>query len=160
MSLGGAGNVYASFRTMEGNPHGTAHVRAGASGGWLGFLNSAVRDPLFFLLHCNVDRLWGKWQWTYNRYDVTSTSSYAPLGSNPGSGPIPIGHYLMDTMWPWNQVTTPPRPASAPGGAAPQTVGRVGFPQTQPRPFDVIDCESSTRNSSALGFGYDDVPFK
>lgn len=159
LSLGGVGNLYASFRTMEGNPHGTAHVRAGATG-WIGSVPTAVRDPLFFLLHGNVDRLWAKWQWTYDRYDVTSSASYAPLGSHPGAGPIPIGHYLMDSMWPWNQVTTPPRPTTAPGGAFPQTVGRVGFPPLQPRPLDTIDYESNTGNSSALGFGYDDVPFK
>jgi len=119
LSLGGAGNVYAGFRAMEGNPHGTAHVRAGALGGWLGSVPTAVRDPVFFLLHGNVDRLWAKWQWAYGRYDVTSGASYEPLGSHPGSGSTPIGHYLMDTMWPWNQVTTPPRPSTAPGGAFP-----------------------------------------
>jgi tyrosinase len=160
LSLGGAGNLYASFRAMEGNPHGTAHVTAGALGSWLGSVPTAVRDPLFFLLHCNVDRLWAKWQWTYNRYDVTSSASYDPLGSFPGSGFPSVGQYLMDTMWPWNQVTTPPRPSTAPGGAFPQTVGRVGFPPSQPRPSHMIDYESNTGNSSALGFGYDDVPFK
>src|SRR6266850_5846867 len=34
LSLGGVGNLYASFRIMEGNPHGTAHVTAGALGSW------------------------------------------------------------------------------------------------------------------------------
>ncbi len=165
LSLGGPTNLYTSFRSMEGNPHGTAHVNAGGSacgtaGGWMSSVPTAVRDPLFFLLHSNVDRLWAKWQWTFNRYDVTASSSYEPLGSYPGSGSIRIGHYLMDTMWPWNQVTGSPRPSSAPGGAFPQTVSRVGFPPSQPRPFDMIDYESNGAYSSALGFGYDDVPFK
>jgi tyrosinase len=158
LSLGGVGNVYASFRSMEGNPHGMAHVRTAP--GWIGSVPTAVRDPLFFLLHCNVDRLWAKWQWSYNRYDVTNSTSYTPLGSYPGSGFPGPGQYLMDTMWPWNQNTTPPRPPSAPDGAFPQTVAHVAFPPAQPRPFDTIDYESNTGNSSALGFAYDDVPFK
>ncbi len=159
LSLGGVGNLFANFRGMEGNPHGTAHVMTGGFG-WLGAVPTAVRDPLFFFLHCNVDRLWAKWQWSYNRYNVTSTASYTPLGSYPGSGSPGPGQYLMDTMWPWNQITTPPHPPTAPGGPFPQTVGRAGFPPAQPRPFDTVDYESNTGNSSGLGFAYDDVPFK
>jgi len=50
----GLGNQFAVFRGMQGNPHGTAHTR------WSGSISSigtAAKDPLFFLLHCNVDRL-------------------------------------------------------------------------------------------------------
>ena len=48
-------------------------VRLGVSltsfGGSISSIGSAARDPLFFLLHCNVDRLWAKWQWLNQRYD-------------------------------------------------------------------------------------------
>ena len=53
------GTQYPGFRTMEGNPHGSAHTSFGGS---ISSIGTAAKDPLFFLLHCNVDRLWAKWQ--------------------------------------------------------------------------------------------------
>jgi tyrosinase len=52
----GLGTAFADFTTMEGNPHGTAHVSSFS--GAITSIPTAARDPLFFLLHCNVDRLW------------------------------------------------------------------------------------------------------
>ena len=58
----GARTAYA--RSADGRqPARHAHTR------WNGFLRSigtAAKDPLFFLLHCNVDRLWAKCEteWT------------------------------------------------------------------------------------------------
>lgn len=44
--------------TLEGTPHGTVH---GAVGGNMGNFAGAGRDPIFWLHHCNIDRLWEKW---------------------------------------------------------------------------------------------------
>ena len=79
----------------------------------LGFIRSiptAARDPLFFLLHANVDRLWAKWQWMHRRTSPAEPRAFAPASPNR------IGHRLADTMWPWNGVTGAPRPPTAPGG--------------------------------------------
>ena len=59
------GTQYPAFRTMEGNPHGSAHTSFGGSIS----RSRPPRDPLFFLLHCNVDRLWAKWQRQNGRFD-------------------------------------------------------------------------------------------
>ena len=167
LNLGGTGNLYANFRSMEGNPHNPAHSTAFGSG-WIRSLSTAVRDPIFFLLHGNVDRLWAKWQWAYNRYDPSLVASYSPQGAySPGN--IRMGHYLEDTMWPWNGLTGDPgtptdpndnRPLAAPGGPFPLTVSRFLSPPPMPRPFDTLHYESTTLNPSGLGFAYDDVPFK
>ncbi|MBA4065150.1 MAG: hypothetical protein C0501_15830 [Isosphaera sp.] len=45
-------------RLLEGNPHGTVH---GAVGGDMGSVPTAARDPVFWLHHGNVDRLWDVW---------------------------------------------------------------------------------------------------
>jgi len=37
---------------------------------------TSPNDPLFFLNHCNVDRLWANWQAT------ASTPDYAPQGTS------------------------------------------------------------------------------
>lgn len=164
LALGGPGQVFSAFRGMEGNPHGDAHVRAGTNNsgfGWIASITTAVRDPLFFMLHANVDRLWAKWQWINNRFNTASTSTYSPLGSFPSSGAVaPIGSYIQDTMWPWNGVTGSPRPASAPGGPFPASTLYPNSPPAQPRPLNEINYRTNPPGSFAgMGFSYDDVPF-
>jgi tyrosinase len=143
------------YRPLEGNPHGEAHVEA-AGGGFLGSLDSAVRDPLFFLLHANVDRLWAKWQWMNGLFDNT-VFSYHPQGASP-SGASWMGHSLEDTMWPWNGITGFPRPATAPGGPFPFS-SRYPAPPVDPRPRSSLDYIGRRSPEADLGYCYDDVPF-
>jgi tyrosinase len=143
------GNQYPAFRTMEGNPHGFAHT---SFDGFIFNPATAPKDPLFFLLHCNVDRLWAKWQRQLGRFDPAVAASY---DSNPTNRP---GHNLPDTMWPWNGVTGGTRPPTAPGGAM-ATSPCVNAPGSQPRVQDCLDYQGSINAVSRLGFDYDDVPF-
>lgn len=143
------GSQYASFRILEGNPHGTAHTSFGGS---ISSIGTAARDPLFFLLHCNVDRLWARWQRQFGRFDPNQAASY---DSNPGN---PIGHNLPDTMWPWNGITGGSRPPTAPGGAMASSLC-VSAPGPQPRVRDGLDFQGSVQAVARLGFDYDDVPF-
>ena len=162
LALGLPGQIYGNFRVMEGNPHGPAHTRAGGTSNWLSSIPTAVRDPLFFLLHANVDRLWAVWQFTNNRYDTTTTAVYAPLGTFSSGTPGP-GAFLEDTMWPWNGVTSatdPTRPSTAPGGAFPASAVYINSPPAKPRPLDAINYRTNASSSSGMGFAYDDVPFR
>ena len=43
---------------FEGTPHGSVHVSVG---GWMASVPTAAPDPIFWLHHCNVDRLWERW---------------------------------------------------------------------------------------------------
>lgn len=43
---------------LEGNPHGTVHDDIG---GDMGSIDTSAIDPIFWLHHCNVDRLWNVW---------------------------------------------------------------------------------------------------
>lgn len=162
---------FESFRAMEGSPHGSAHVWGGG-GGSLGNIPTAVEDPLFFLLHCNVDRLWAQWQrlggTTNPRYGSGATA-YSPQSPRtfPTSGAtIHIGHYIEDTMWPWNQVMgSQPnpsglgqRPNTAPGGPFPVLSGFA--PSTNaPRPIDTLDYLGRLNPEANMGYSYDDDPF-
>ncbi len=144
------GATYVTFRSpMELNPHGQAHTR------WSGFISSvptAAKDPLFFLLHCNVDRLWAKWQRINGRFDPAQADSY-------DSGPANPGHNLPDTMWPWNGITSPAdptRPPTAPGGGlAPSPCTTA--PGTQPRVQQTLDYRGTISAASRLAFDYDDA---
>lgn len=144
----GLGTQYRAFRTMEGNPHGLAHTSFGGS---ISSIPSAARDPLFFLLHCNVDRLWAKWQRQNGRFNAALAASYDP-------GAQPVGHNLPDTMWPWNGVTAPPRPPTAPGGAL-AVSAVVAAPGPQPTVRSTLDYQGAVSAAARMGFDYDDVPF-
>lgn len=43
---------------LEGTPHGAVHV---SIGGLMGRVPTAAQDPIFWLHHCNIDRLWNIW---------------------------------------------------------------------------------------------------
>jgi tyrosinase len=54
------GNVpFGSFQNdLEGTPHDDVHI---AMGGLMGDVPTAAQDPIFYLHHCNIDRLWNAW---------------------------------------------------------------------------------------------------
>jgi tyrosinase len=143
------GTQFPAFRTMEGNPHGFAHTSFGGS---IQDPATAPKDPLFFLLHCNVDRLWAKWQRQNGRFDPAVAASY---DSSPTNRP---GHNLPDTMWPWNGVTGGTRPPTAPGGAMAASPC-VGAPGPQPRVQDCLDYQGAIGAPARMGFDYDDAKF-
>ena len=103
---------------MEGDPHGAAHV---SFEGQIADIGRAPADPLFFLLHANVDRLWAKWQWLQDRAEADDGRTYHKQGFGPNN-PDPrranadrIGNYLDDALWPWCGLVGDPRPRTAPG---------------------------------------------
>jgi tyrosinase len=151
VALGGSRTnaQYGSFVDMEFNPHGGAHT---SFSGLIRNPATSPRDPLFFLLHGNVDRLWAKWQWFTKRTDPAVSSAYATPNPNR------IGHRIGDTMWPWNGSIAPPRPSTAPGGTlAPSPITTA--PGARPTVRAMIDFQA-VGGAAPLAFAYDDVPFE
>jgi tyrosinase len=141
---------------VESNPHGQAHV---SFSGYISRIPTAVRDPLFFFLHANVDRLWAKWQWINHRFDATRQDSYffrTPANS-PGS--TRIGHNAPDTMWPWNNIRGGLRPNTAPRTPFPASPV-VAAPGGSPTVGAMVDYQGVIDQANRLGFDYDDVPFE
>lgn len=84
---------FSSFTVdLEGLIHNIVHVWIGGSAG----TRSSPNDPAFFLLHCNVDRLWAEWQ------RIHPTES-------PFQGDGQFG--LNTPMPPWENEVSPPTPA-------------------------------------------------
>ncbi len=46
---------------VEGVPHNTVHGALGGSTGFMSFFSTAPLDPMFWVHHCNIDRLWETW---------------------------------------------------------------------------------------------------
>jgi len=142
------GDFYTAFAQMEGTPHGAAHVSFVGS---ISSIGTAAKDPLFFMLHANVDRLWALWQWLNRRTNPADVKVYR--GQNRD------GRRLADSTWPWNGVTTAPRPDFAPGGplaSSPTTVA----PGAEPTIRGVIDYQGHSSAAARIGYGYDAVPFE
>lgn len=59
--------------------------------GTMSNIPSSVNDPVFWLNHSNVDRLWAEWQ----------DNGHEGSDFYPSEGQ-PYGHNLNDPMWPWD----------------------------------------------------------
>jgi tyrosinase len=59
--------------------------------------STSPNDPIFFLRHCNVDRLWAEWQ------RLHPAEPYVPAANAAGA---PVGHRLTDPMQPWGGAVT------------------------------------------------------
>ena len=87
--------TYADFRAEEGGSHVPGHTWTG------GTMNSrgSPGDPLFFLHHCNVDRLWAIWQMNHPgaaqyTQDPSSVDDPAFTGSKDGPNDLMFGGSL------------------------------------------------------------------
>jgi len=160
------------FSRMEWLAHNRAHVTGGGlnsctgSGtlaGWLTTLIQPLQDPLFFMLHTNVDRLWAKWQQQNGRFDPLNVDTYPNQGTALPAPPPDKrpGQNLLDPLWPWSTSGTP-------GGPFPQTIGQISAPPEQPQILNAIDYQQEwnrdnngtpKRGTIGLGFDYADVPF-
>lgn len=46
---------------LEAVPHGSVHTQIGGEGGFMSRFSTAALDPIFWLHHANLDRLWEEW---------------------------------------------------------------------------------------------------
>lgn len=144
-----------TFASLESNPHGSSHT---SFTGPVNFAPTAPQDPLFFMLHANVDRIWAQWQMLDSSnalFDGTNLNAYNPhTFRSPNAR---IGDFPQDTMWPWNGVTGGERPATAPGGRFINSLF-TSFPGPEPKVIDAIDYQGRLTNKP-LYFDYDALPF-
>lgn len=64
-----------AFGALEANPHGTVHVMIGGfTGGWMADPDYAALDPIFWVHHCNIDRLWEAWMGDNSNLQETSNA--------------------------------------------------------------------------------------
>jgi hypothetical protein len=54
----GARHFFNAYGALEQTPHNDVHVQIG---GLMSDPNTAALDPIFWLHHCNIDRLWMEW---------------------------------------------------------------------------------------------------
>ncbi len=126
-------SIATSFRRNLEAASKTHNFHHGWVGGNMGDPNSSPNDLIFFMHHCNIDRLWAMWQ-----IDQHQGPAYYPASGRPQ------GHNLNDPMWPWV--------GSAAGYSAPNLASDIVLPNFAPQPAvhpaDALD-------HRALGYCYD-----
>lgn len=60
-TAGPSGGQRGFYTLVEDTPHGHVHTNVGGPGGLMSAFETAGLDPIFWLHHCNIDRLWAKW---------------------------------------------------------------------------------------------------
>jgi len=102
--------------------------------------NQSPNDPMFFLHHCNCDRIWAMWQ-----MDGHLGTSFFP------SAGWQQGHKLLDPMWPWVGPLAGYSSDTLPAGVVlPNFSG-----ESTRRPVDLIDHRQITLNGINVGYAYD-----
>jgi Common central domain of tyrosinase/Polyphenol oxidase middle domain len=56
-----AGQFFSQTGQLEQTPHNDVHGIVGGTGGWMNDPDQAAADPIFWLHHANIDRLWAVW---------------------------------------------------------------------------------------------------
>ena len=54
-------DYYTAQSELEASPHGAVHGDVGGFSGWMAYIPTAAKDPIFYLHHANIDRLWDLW---------------------------------------------------------------------------------------------------
>ncbi|MEO1569441.1 MAG: tyrosinase family protein [Pseudomonadota bacterium] len=118
LGYGGPISGYAQFGNSgganESNPHNLVHVMVGGDSsaapvGWMFDPNFAALDPIFWVHHCNVDRLWEAW--------MSDPSHTMELGAAWKNGPFPTQFTMPNTsgaLWIFVPEETLPGEALAP----------------------------------------------
>jgi Common central domain of tyrosinase len=119
------------FGLVSGNQlHNGLH---GWVGGHMSTLTASPFDPLFYLHHCNIDRLWAMWQMDGH------ASDYPTAGGN-------AQHHSTDIMYPWT------------GGAAGYSTN-FAFPPIVMPSFAPLGAQHNgdTLDHRAYGYSYDTI---
>lgn len=154
------------FTNMEITPHGAAHI---SFNGPLNNVPTAVKDPIFFFIHCQVDHLWAKWQNINNRFDINSEDTYPyqlqkkEIDDKGLERIIPNGDWKLinSTQWPWDYSKGKPGDLLPPGTRAyfgfTKSYDCKNFNHNIPRIADSIDAFGKINIDSKLGFDYADT---
>jgi tyrosinase len=88
--------------SLEGQSHDWSH---GVIGATMGSPATSTRDPFFFLLHTNCDRIWAKWQGEPGHTDrIDPVTAYGSSTSATLSGDIGPWDGSSPTIAPWTST--------------------------------------------------------
>jgi hypothetical protein len=122
---------------VEQTPHNDIHNVLGGPGGWMGDPDLAALDPIFWLHHANVDRLWSVW--TADGHAPPTSSSwlnqkftlFAEDGSATAMAVRDTLHTVDDLDYRYDDVPVVVPPPPAPGAPGGPPVGDEAAPEPE-----------------------------
>jgi tyrosinase len=106
-------------QNLDGSLHGSVHVRVG-NGVGMGSIPWAANDPIFWLHHCNIDRMWASWNHNGGRNpsDPWTAQTFVFPNGKGGKATPAIGSVLDMAALPYTYDSFEPGPTIAAGAAA------------------------------------------
>lgn len=102
---------------IDSIPHGSVHMAVGGRRppGWMSSFGTAALDPIFWLHHANIDRLWGGWLamggGRANPTDVAFLDMQFTIGSGPAESTLRVRDVLDSSQPPlsyrYSDLTVP-----------------------------------------------------
>ena len=112
---------------VEGQPHNVVHDALGGNGGLMADPDAAAADPIFWVHHANIDRLWFIWNSTPRhgntndpRWTGQTFSFFDAGGQRVTKTPADVLDIVGQLGYTY-EVAPPARPAAAGGTALPPT---------------------------------------
>jgi tyrosinase len=106
-----------SFGDLEQTPHNDVHVYIGGNRGFMTRFETAPRDPIFWLHHANLDRLWTVWLGEQNPQRSNPTESawldesfkfHDEHGNSVSSTPGGVVDTVRDLGYSYEEAAPPP----------------------------------------------------
>jgi tyrosinase len=151
-----------AFGALEQTPHNDVHTQVGGATGFMSQFDTAPLDPIFWLHHANIDRLWAVWLTQANRSNPTQSKwrdfkfhfhdeNGKPLQSTPAG----VLDTAPDLGYIYEPAPTPPKPAAPPPAAA---VSPPGPPPEHPPELIAATDEPLTLRGRPLTVAVDIAP--
>ena len=112
------------FGPLEGTPHGAVHNQVGGLHGHMTTFDTAALDPIFWLHHSNIDRLWEVWLRSTPPHSNTTesawlTMSFELIDKTGGRVSRKVSDVLeIENQLHYTYSGLPPAPPSPPAGPA------------------------------------------
>jgi tyrosinase len=164
-AISSAPNYAVANELIQNNFHTAVHTVVGY---YMAVTDTAAVDPLFFLLHANVDRQWALWQQASGaRQNPGTDTGYSPRGKFADDCCQPRTAFADEPLWPWNNSSALQDPHSDAGGDPPDSSLRLPFPRTpghgpagmEPLVKEMVDYLDTGGQTRSLGYCYDDIGF-
>ena len=123
---------------LENSPHNAVHGVVGGQTGWMNDPDTAAQDPIFWLHHSNIDRLWAVWvanghtnpttpAWLHQQF-----SFFDEHGQPVTMTAVQVLDTVADLGYTYDQFVAPGAPATPPAGPPAAATPPTGPPPPAP----------------------------
>ncbi|HEX5593794.1 MAG TPA: tyrosinase family protein [Solirubrobacterales bacterium] len=121
---------------LELSPHNAVHGAVGGEEGWMSFPSEAAKDPIFWLHHANIDRIWAEWEQNHQdapqpEWRDESFPLFNPEGEEESKTPAEVLDTIADLNYTYDVIPAQgeePGPEPTPPEPEPEMVGAAATP--------------------------------